>query len=200
MNTERHYPIAFKFAIVTLMGLAVVVFYSSTSITIRLFSVIEFLATLNGWTASEDDSIEYGDLYLLVDALCLALYFLTLLELNNGSCEYFFLYSFLIFVLYILWNILLEKQNSKLKSTLHKYQICNAVAGIYSLAAFIISKLLSDIVFINYIQYLGMVLWVAVLIVWYYDFYIKNYRRKKEGDLSKRDLEQHRTKRRSKAR
>lgn len=179
MNTERHYPLSFKFAIVALMGFAVVVFYNNTSITIRLFTVIEFLATLNGWTASEDDSIEYGDLYLLIDAVCLALYFLTLLELNSGSCEHFFLYSFLTFVFYILWNILLGIQNGKLKVTLHKYQMCNSVAGIYSLLAFIISKFLSDVVFINYIQYLGMILWGAVLIVWYYDFYIKTFRMKK---------------------
>lgn len=176
VNTERHYPVAFKFAIVALMGFAVVVFYNSTSITIRFFTVIEFIATLNAWTASEDDSIEYGDLFLLIDAFCLALYFLTLLELNSGSSEHFFLYSFLIFVFYILWNILLEIQNRELKATLHKYQICNSVAGIYSLFAFIIPKFLSDDVFINYIQYLGMVLWVAVLAVWYYDFYIKTFR------------------------
>ena len=184
MDTERRYPVAFKFAIVALMGFAVVVFYRSSSMIIRLFAVIEFIAALNGWTASEDDSISYGDLYLLIDAFCLALYFLTLLELADGSYEHFFLFSSLIFIFYFLWNILLESQDAKLKATLHKYQVCNISSIVYSLIVFILQKVMSNS-FIIYLQYVGMIIWIAVLTVWYYDFYIKNFRQSKDYSSAK---------------
>ena len=47
MNSERHYPTVYKFVAVTLMAFAVFIFYNTSSVFVRLYSVIEFLATLN---------------------------------------------------------------------------------------------------------------------------------------------------------
>lgn len=183
MNSERHYPTVYKFVAVSLMAFAVYIFYNTSSIFVRLYSVIEFLATLNGWAASEDDDMEYGDLYLLIDALCAACYFLTMLELNNGKYDNFFLYSTVTFLLYFLWNVLLILKTSSLKKTLKKYQLCNATAGIYSLFAYLIIKYVKNEAITNIVQYVGMILWVAVLLVWYYDFYFKTV---KEKNVSKK--------------
>lgn len=173
MNSERHYPIAFKFTSVALMGFAVYIFYESSDIMIRLYAAIEFFATLNGWAASENDNSSYGDLFLLNDALCSACFFLTMLELNDGKSEHFYLFSIVIFGLYFWWNNLLTIQCPTMKSALHKYQICNAVAGGYSLFAFLVVEFANDYIFKNYVQYIGMVMWIAVLFVWYYDSYFK---------------------------
>lgn len=176
MNSERHYPTVYKFVAVTLMAFAVFIFYSTSSVFVRLYSVIEFLATLNGWAASEDDDMEYGDLYLLIDALCAACYFLTMLELNEGKYVSFFLYSAMTFVLYFLWNVLLIIKESSLKLTLKKYQLCNVIAGVYSLFAYLILKYVNNKGITDIIQYVGMFLWIAVLLVWYYDFYFKKFK------------------------
>lgn len=176
MNTERHYPIVYKFTAVYLMAFAVYIFHKSPSITVKLYAAIEFLATLNGWAASEDDDMEYGDLYLLIDGLCAACYFLTMLDLYDGNCQNFFLYSIVIFLLYILWNILLIIKTPSLKVSLCKYQICNGVAGTYSLFAFIMIKYVQDTSITDFVQYVGMILWVAVLLVWYYDFYFVKFK------------------------
>lgn len=186
MNDERRYPSAFKFAMVALMGFAVVIFYKSDNLMIRFYCVIEFVATLNGWAASEDDSIKYGDLYLLIDAICAALYFLNLLELNDGNYNNFYLYSGLIFIMYVLWNKLLEIQQEADKKTLHKYSVCDMVAGIYSFCAYLIVNFFSDHTFVNYVQYIGMVMWIVVLLVWYYDFYVKTFQKKKVVQGNKR--------------
>lgn len=178
MNSERHYPIVYKFVAVTLMAFAVYIFYNTASVFIRLYSIIEFLAALNGWAASEDDNMEYGDLYLLVDGLCAASYFLTMLELNDGKYETFFLYSMVIFILYILWNKLLIIQTPNLKLTLRKYQLCNSIAGGYSLFAYLMVKHVTNKSITDIVQYVGMILWVTVLLVWYYDFYFKTYKGK----------------------
>ncbi len=177
MNSERHYPVVYKFVAVVLMAFAVYIFYNSDSVFIRFFSVIEFLATLNGWAASEDDNMEYGDLYLLIDGLCAACYFLTMLELNDGKCDNFFLYSAIIFLLYILWNILLGNQTPDLKKKLKKYQRCNSIAGAYSLIAYFMVKYSTKSSITDAAQCVGMILWIAVLLVWYYDFYYKTYDR-----------------------
>lgn len=178
MNSERHYPIVYKFTSVALMAFAVLIFHKTSDIMIKLYSSIEFLATLNGWAASEDDEMEYGDLYLLIDGLCAACYFLTMLDLFEGVYENFFLYSILIFVLYILWNILLIIKTPSLRKALRKYQICNGVACAYSAFAFLIMKFYPDVSVSNYVQYIGMLMWISVLAVWYYDFYFKTFRRK----------------------
>lgn len=176
MNTERHYPIVYKFTSVCLMAFAVYIFHQSSNLMIKLYSVIEFLATLNGWAASEDDDMEYGDLYLLIDGLCAAGYFLTMLDLYNGFYQYFFLYSIVIFGLYILWNILLMIKTPSLKNSLRKYQLCNGVAAIYSLFAFVMVEFVQDKSLTDVVQYVGMILWIAVLLVWYYDFYFVKFK------------------------
>lgn len=176
MNSERHYPTVYKFVAVTLMAFAVFIFYNTSSVFVRFYSIIEFLATLNGWAASEDDDMEYGDLYLLIDALCAACYFLTMLELNDGKYINFFLYSAVTFLLYFLWNVLLIIKTSSLKYTLRKYQVCNATAGIYSLFAYLIIKHVKNKGVTDIVQYVGMILWIAVLLVWYYDFYFKKFK------------------------
>lgn len=175
MNTERRYPIVYKFTSVCLMAFAVYIFHSSSSVIIKLYSVVEFLATLNGWAASEDDDMEYGDLHLLIDGLCVACYFLTMLDLYNGYYHNFFLYSVVIFFLYILWNILLILKNPKRKAVLRRYQICNSVACGYSLFAFVVVNCVNDASISDGVQYAGMILWVALLLVWYYDFYFTKF-------------------------
>lgn len=178
MNSERHYPMVYKFVAVTLMAFAVFIFYNASSMLIRFYSVIEFLAALNGWAASEDVDMEYGDLYLLIDGLCAACYFLTMLELNNGECTNFYLYSTVVFLLYFLWNVLLIIQTPSLKSTLKKYQSCNIIAGFYSLGAYLMVCYIKNENISYAVQYVGMILWIAVLLVWYYDFYFKTFKGK----------------------
>ena len=178
MNTERHYPVVYKFTSVCLMAFAVYVFHRTSNMMIKLYSAIEFLATLNGWAASENDDMEYGDLYLLIDGLCAACYFLTLLDLYNDIYQNFFLYSIVIFFLYMLWNLLLIIKQPSLKISLRKYQICNASAGIYSLFAFLMVRYSNDNNLVIFVQYIGMILWIAVLLVWYYDFYFVEFKGK----------------------
>lgn len=175
MNDRRHYPQAFKFAMVALLAFNVIVFFYGKEIMVKLYCVVMFVAILNAWITSEQDSFVYGDTFLLIDAFCSALYFLTLLELNEGKYEYFWLYSSITFFMYRFWNILLVKRGTS-KLALHKYNVCDLVAGIYSLFAFVVVKFSSLDLFTVYVQYIGMVLWIAVLLVWYYDFYIRKLR------------------------
>lgn len=186
MNSERHYPIAFRFVSVALMAFALTILYKSIGIRIRLYALIVFFATLNGWIASEDDNKTYGNLYLINDALCSSCFFLMMLELNDGKYEHFFLYSVMIFGLYIWWNVLLSTHDSNLKPLLRKYQICNTLAGIYSLFTFLVVKFNQNLRFKDYVQSIGMIMWIAVLLVWYYDFYFKIARPQKHEDKKAR--------------
>lgn len=143
-----------------------------------------FVAILNGWAAAEDDSIDYGDLYLLNDALCSAMYFMILLELYQGTYKYFWMYSCIIFLMYALWNKMLELQKQVEKQALHKYFVCDVVACAYSLFAFVIVRFSSIDPFVNYVQYIGMVMWLALLLVWYYDFYVISFQPNKYSDAT----------------
>jgi hypothetical protein len=67
---------------------------------------------LNGWASSIDDDFKYGSLYLLIDALCCALYFLMLLYIKDGIYSTVWLLSSLIAILYVVWNVLLLKFNN----------------------------------------------------------------------------------------
>jgi TRAP-type uncharacterized transport system fused permease subunit len=133
-----------------------------------------FFAILNGWAASEDSNFEYGDLYLLVDALCASLYLLILLELNRGNYEDFWLFSSIIFFLYRIWNKLLEIQG-QYKHSLRSYNACDITAGLFSIFAFLSIKYIQNQAFNDIVQYSGMGLWLLLLVKWYYDFYIRTF-------------------------
>lgn len=182
-NNERHYPQAFKFAMVGLLTFDVVILYSSPGLMISFFCAVMFLAILNGWAAAEDDSMQYGDLYLLNDAICSAMYFLTLLELNDGRYDNFWLYSGIIFAMYALWNILLLLQRQGNRQVLQTFLICDIGASIFSFYIFVQLKLSITSSFSIFIQIVGLIMWVALLLVWYVDFYIRTFKPKSRQDL-----------------
>ena len=182
-NNERHYPQAFKFAMVGLLTFDVVILYSSPGLMISFFCAVMFLAILNGWAAAEDDSMQYGDLYLLNDAICSAMYFLTLLELNDGRYDNFWLYSGIIFAMYALWNILLLLQRQGNRQVLQTFLICDIGASIFSFYIFVQLKLSITFSFSIFIQIVGLIMWVALLLVWYVDFYIRTFKPKSRQDL-----------------
>lgn len=176
MNSERHYPIAFKLASVALMAFALWAFYKNTDLIVKIYAIIEFFATLNGWAASENDEMEYSDLFLLNDAACSACFFLIILELNEGSYSAFYIYSTILFVLYMLWNYLLVQSGQAKRVKLKRYQICNLIGAVYSFFATLYLRFWSnDPIFAIGIHIVGMFLWAAVLIFWYIDFYIKYF-------------------------
>ena len=175
-SNERHYPQALKFAMIALLAFAVIIGYNSNELMVRLYCGIMFIAILNGWAAAEDDSIKYGNLYLLNDAICTAMYFLSLLELYRGEYHNFWLFSCIIFLMYAIWNKMLEVQQQVGNNELRKYIVCDLVACMYSLLAFLIVYFAPEKGLENYVQYIGMFLWSSLLLVWYYDFYIKKFR------------------------
>ena len=177
-NSERHYPDVFKFAMVALMGFSVYIFFHSTDLMVRLYSVIMFLAAVNGWATSEDSSFKYGDLYLLVDSICAAMYFIALLELNSGNYKYFWVYSGITFFMYWMWNRLLIAEGAQTIQNLKVYNICNIFACCCSFIIFSLTMILKDAKVTDALQYFGMVLWVGLLLKWYFDFYIKSFKKK----------------------
>jgi hypothetical protein len=185
MNNDRHYPQAFKLAIVALLAFDVVIFFNAVDWMVRIYCGTIFVAILNGWAAAEDDSIIYGDLYLLNDAICSAMYFMTLLELNKGVYDNFWLFSCIIFLMYALWNKMLEMQKQIKKRALHKYLVCDLVACVYSLFAYLIVRFSTVQSFENFVQYIGMMMWLSVLLVWYYDFYVQAFRSDKKTQSGK---------------
>ena len=177
-NSERHYPDVFKFAMVALMGFSVYIFFNSADLIVQLYSAIMFLAVLNGWATSEDTRFKYGDLYLLVDAICAAMYFITLLELNTGEYKYLWVYSGITFSMYWIWNRLLIIECLQTVQTLKVYNRCNIFACCCSFFIFSLTMFIKDTRVTEPIQYFGMVIWVGLLFKWYFDFYIKSFRKK----------------------
>ena len=175
-ENDRRYPQVFKFAMVTLMGFSVYIFFHSSEYMVKLYSVIMFFAVLNGWAASEDTRFKYGDLYLLVDAICAALYFMSLLELNNGIYANFWLYSGITFFMYWIWNRLLISEKVQTLQNLKVYNRCDVFACICSLAIFFTMLLANDYAIVIPFQIFGMVLWMGLLIKWYFDFYILSFK------------------------
>jgi len=191
---ERHYPHALKFVMVALMGFSVYIFFQSFEYMVKLYSIIMFFIVLNGWAASEDTKFKYGDLYLLVDAICAAMYYISLLELNRGTYNYFWLYSSIIFLMYFIWNKLLIIENVQSIQKLNIYNNCDIFACICSLGIFFTIKYINHYLIINILQYYGMVLWTGLLLKWYIDFYIHSYKTNndtKERSGQKEKIQKH---------
>lgn len=177
MNTnERHYPEAYKLVIVALLGFAVYIFFNTDELMVRLYCVIMFIAVLNGWATSEDTRFKYGDLYLFVDAVCCALYFISLLELNMNGYKYFWVYSGIIFFMYWVWNKLMIVEGVRVYQDLKVYNRCDIFACFCSFAIFGSITYIKDTAITVPIQYFGMILWGGLLCKWYYDFYIRSFR------------------------
>lgn len=181
MNTDRHYPQAFKFTLVAMLAFAVFIFFHSPLLMIKLYCVIMFLAILNEWVASESNEFKYSDLFLLNDTICSAMYFMILLELNQGTHKFFWLFSCVIFFMYWRWNKLCENQEQA-KPSFHVYNMCNIISCVYSLCTFLTMTIVPDIALVKYIQYIGMIFWTGLLVRWYRDFWksdINNSKKKK---------------------
>lgn len=169
----RPFPIVLRFAIVALLGYDVYVFYYG-SLTIKLYSAIVFLILTNGWAASENDASTFNDLFLLDETLCLAIYYLMLLDLNNGNHLSFWMYSAIIFILYFLWNVLLLKyidNTPEYRRTIRSFNICNAIAFLFTSVTYGLLFLISDKEFVVLAQITGGILWTFLLLKWYYDTY-----------------------------
>jgi len=184
-GAERRYPDVFKFAMVALMGFSVYIFFHSADLMVQLYSVIMFFAVLNGWAASEDTRFRYGDLYLLVDAICAAMYFISLLDLNEGQHKYFWVYSGITFFMYWIWNKLMIIEGVQTFQNLKVYNRCDIFACFCSFAIFISIMVVKSEAIIRPIQYFGMILWVGLLFKWYYDFYLKSFKKSETAITSK---------------
>ena len=180
MNSERHYPAAFKFMSVAMMAFAVWIFHQSKDYMVKIYAVIEFVATLNGWAASENDNNTYGDLFLLNDACCSACFFLTMLDLAQGRYDRFYIYSFCLFVLYFLWNRLLISTGNAKKDDLQRYQICNIGGIVYSAFAAKM-QFVAIYKYMQVVHYIGMTAWIGILSFWFLDTYFSTH--KKAGEL-----------------
>ena len=178
MNSERHYPTAFKFASVAMMAFAVWIFHQSNDRMVKAYSVIEFIATLNGWAASENDENKYGDLFLLNDACCSACFFLTMLDLSKGIYKYFYIYSSILFVLYFLWNRLLIVSFQAKKEDLHRYQICNVGGFLYSCVAIVLVIIVKAQKYDIVVNVIGIIMWAGILAFWFVDAYFGSYKKK----------------------
>lgn len=176
MDSERHYPVAFKFASVAMMAFAVWIFHHSPDYMVKIYAAIEFVATLNGWAASENDHNTYGDLFLLNDACCSACFFLTMLDLAQGRYDNFYKYSVFLFSLYFLWNRLLITTGQAEKDDLQKYQICNIGGIVYSMFAVYI-QFASISKYMKVIHYIGMAAWLGILAFWFIDAYFSTYKK-----------------------
>jgi hypothetical protein len=174
-ENERHYPQVFKFAMVALMGFSVYIFIYSSDYMIKLYCIVMFFAVLNGWAASEDTRFKYGDLYLLIDAICAAMYFMALLELYEGFYTYFWLYSGITFIMYWIWNKLLIIENVQTAKNLKVYNRCDMFACICSFGIFFVMTFIKDSAIMEPLQFFGMILWIGLLCKWYIDFYIKSF-------------------------
>jgi hypothetical protein len=175
-KSQRSYPIVFKFAIVSLLAFNVIIFNSS-SLFSKIYGFIMFLALLNGWASSENDTYEYCDIFLIVDALILGLYLLMLLSLFDENYQVFWIYSALVFMLYSLWNYLLIKRGNvdyKIQVSLKSYNKCNLIALIYSVFAFFALHFAINIEFVLVVQITGLFLWFVLLFKWYYEYYFAN--------------------------
>lgn len=181
---RRDYPLVFKFAIVGLLTFDVFIFYHSNT-TIKLYCSVMFFVLLNGWATSENEALDYCDLYLLIDALCFGFYLLTLLGLKDGNIMSFWLLSSITFVLYLVWNVLLVKNgdvNAETQKSLKAYNVCNTIAMIYTALTYLIIKYTKNSDFSILAQFTGGFLWLFLLGKWYFDNYFKTFIAKRSGD------------------
>lgn len=175
-SQERHYPQAFKLAMVALLAFDVFIFFHEAQLLIKAYCFVMFLAILNGWAAAEDDSFDYGDLYLLNDAICSALYFLCLLELREGRITSFWLFSSMIFLFYILWNKMMLWQKKGDNNTLRTFVNCDLGGMVFSFFVFLSMRFSSEQPWLITLQIAGLIMWFSLLLVWYMDFYLKTAR------------------------
>lgn len=174
--TERHYPLALKIAIVSLLAFDVVILFHNMCLgsIIFWFCLVFFFAILNSWMAAENDEFVYGDPFLLNDATCTALFFLILLELYNHTYNNILLYSSLIFILYYFWNKLLIARKYIEEVDLLNFQRSNVVAAVYSLSAWsIIQWIQISSLLIDLLNVAGIITWFLLLLVWYKETYTK---------------------------
>lgn len=168
-----HYPIIFQFISIALIAFDIQILYIS-DIQTKLYCGIMFFVLINGWASSIDDDFRYGSLYLLVDALCCALYFLMLLYIRDAVYYMVWLISAIIALLYIIWNVLLMKLNhpdNNKQKELISYNWSNFTLLVFSVLLFTILLFVtnSDVQFFS--QILGGCIWLLLIFKWYYDNY-----------------------------
>lgn len=177
MKEEKiNYPVVFQFVLIALTAFDIYIFYTS-NIQTKLYCGAMFFVLLNGWASSIDNEFNYGSLYLLIDALCCAMYFLILLHIKDGLYSTVWLLSAITAILYIIWNVLLlsfNKYNENKKKELKSYNWSNFVLLIFSLLAFFVLILTSNEQVQNIFQIIGGLTWVLLLFKWYYDNYFKS--------------------------
>lgn len=176
MNEEKiNYPIVYQFVMIALTAIDIYIFYTS-NIQSKLYCGVMFFILLNGWASSIDNGFKYGSLYLLIDALCSAMYLLILLYVKDGLYSTVWLLSAIIAILYIIWNVLLlsyNKYDESKKKELKSYNWSNFLLLIFSLLSFFVMILTSNKQAQITFQIIGGLTWVLLLFKWYYDNYFK---------------------------